>query len=445
MTENNMRETRLKVLVVSYLPWRNDVSVGNTLSNLFNGLQDRIEFANIYFKGGKPQNEVAEHHFYISESQLAKSIFSRKAVGTEVEPESKDTLSKSKTEKPMYDKARQMRWESMLLAQDVVGLLGVWKSQQLEQFINAFKPDIVFGPLGRVPAANVLMRYIHDKYGVPVVAYAWDDHYSLNKKSYSLFFWIKTFFERHYIKKCANVCEFLYTITAPMMKEYQGYFNKECKLLYKGYEFVEPHSAKLTVSSPMKIIYMGNIGSGRWKVLAKVAKAVEKINRSGKKAELSIYTMSPLSDEMKKELVVEGASKIMKPVPNEQVLSTMGSADILLHVEPTNEKDRLFFRLSFSTKIVDYLYNARCIFAIGGRTAAMDYLMDNDAAVVVLNEENIQTELERLITSKELVLEYGEKAWQCGVRNHQRKEIQNMIYTDFLSVKMRKAVVDENR
>ena len=71
--------------------------------------------------------------------------------------------------------------------------------------------------------------------------------------------------------------------------------------------------------------------------------------------------------------------------------------------------------------------------------------MDNDAAVVVLNEENIQTELERLITSKELVLEYGEKAWQCGVRNHQRKEIQNMIYTDFLSVKMRKAVVDENR
>ena len=220
-----MRETRLKVLVVSYLPWRNDVSVGNTLSNLFNGLQDRIEFANIYFKGGKPQNEVAEHHFYISESQLAKSIFSRKAVGTEVEPESKDTLSKSKTEKPMYDKARQMRWESMLLAQDVVGLLGVWKSQQLEQFINAFKPDIVFGPLGRVPAANVLMRYIHDKYDVPVVAYAWDDHYSLNKKSYSLFFWIKTFFERHYIKKCANVCEFLYTITAPMMKEYQGYFN----------------------------------------------------------------------------------------------------------------------------------------------------------------------------------------------------------------------------
>lgn len=144
-----MRETRLKVLVVSYLPWRNDVSVGNTLSNLFNGLQDRIEFANIYFKGGKPQNEVAEHHFYISESQLAKSIFSRKAVGTEVESESKDTLSKNKTEKPMYDKARQMRWESMLLAQDVVGLLGVWKSQQLEQFINAFKPDIVFGPLGR--------------------------------------------------------------------------------------------------------------------------------------------------------------------------------------------------------------------------------------------------------------------------------------------------------
>lgn len=74
-----MRETRLKVLVVSYLPWRNDVSVGNTLSNLFNGLQDRIEFANIYFKGGKPQNEVAEHHFYIFRISIGEKYFFKKS------------------------------------------------------------------------------------------------------------------------------------------------------------------------------------------------------------------------------------------------------------------------------------------------------------------------------------------------------------------------------
>lgn len=67
-----MESEKIRVLVISYLPWRNDVSTGNTLTNLFEGLQKKMEFANIYFKGGKPQNNVAEFHFYISEKQLAK-------------------------------------------------------------------------------------------------------------------------------------------------------------------------------------------------------------------------------------------------------------------------------------------------------------------------------------------------------------------------------------
>lgn len=439
-----MKFERIRVLVVSYLPWRNDVSVGNTLSNLFDGLQDRIEFANIYFKGGKPQNDVAEHYFYISEAQLAKSIFMRKAVGTEIEVENRGIVFEDSPKIKMYNKARQIRWESMLLAQDIIGVLGVWKSKKLDQFIRLANPDIVFGPLGRVPVANALMRYIHDEYNIPVVAYAWDDHYSLKKKSYSPFFWIKTFFERRYIKKTADVCEFLYTITLPMMKEYHRYFNKECKLLYKGYDFSKPFPEKYTVNSPMRIIYMGNVGAGRWKVLAKVASVISEINKLNKKAELLIYTLSPLSEKMKKALTIDETSRIMNPVPNEQVLVTMKSADILLHVEPTNEKNRLFFRLSFSTKIVDYLYNARCILAIGGHTAAMDYLIENDAAVVVLNEENLKKELERLINDDNLVIEYGKKAWQCGIRNHQKKAIQDLLYKDFMNLKMRKASMNEN-
>jgi len=42
-----MSEEKIRVLVVSYLPWRNDVSVGNTLSNIFDGMQDKIELNKI--------------------------------------------------------------------------------------------------------------------------------------------------------------------------------------------------------------------------------------------------------------------------------------------------------------------------------------------------------------------------------------------------------------
>ena len=72
-----------------------------------------------------------------------------------------------------------MRWELFLLLQDLIGILGNWKSSQLDSFVENFAPDIVFGPLGRMPVSNNLMTYISKKFNVPLITYPWDDHYSL--------------------------------------------------------------------------------------------------------------------------------------------------------------------------------------------------------------------------------------------------------------------------
>ncbi len=422
------------MLVVSYLPWRDDTSVGNTLTNVFDGLQDKVEFASIYFKGGKPQNKLTDYNFYIPEKELAKSIITRRSVGSSVEKE-QNTAALFRSNDGAYNMARRMRWDSMLLIQDLIGLLGVWKSEKLYQFIEGFHPDIVFGPLGRVPVANVLMQHIHEKYGVPLVAYAWDDHYSLNKKSMSLFFWIKTFLERKYIGRCAKECEFLYTITALMQEEYQRYFGKTCRVLYKSYDFDRPPALKNEVNDPVRIVYMGNIGAGRWQVLESAAKAIERINADGVKAKLDIYTMSPTSERIRSALNIAGASELMAPVPNDQVLPTMQSADILLHVEPTLEKERLFYRLSFSTKLVDYFFAARCIVATGGATAAMEYLKDNDSAVVIEGKDRLYSELKRLLDEPQMIIQYGKKAWDCGVRNHERSTVQSRMYDELYNLR----------
>lgn len=144
--------------------------------------------------------------------------------------------------------------------------------------------------------------------------------------------------------------------------------------MYKAYDFSGNPEIKSEVKYPISIIYMGNVGAGRWKELGKVAQAVKAINKNERKCFLRIHTMSPHTDEMEKALNIENASALLEPVPTADVLKTMHSADILLHVEPTGKKECNFFRLSFSTKIVDYLYNARCIVAVGGHTAAMSYL-----------------------------------------------------------------------
>lgn len=59
-------------------------------------------------------------------------------------------------------------------------------------------------------------------------------------------------------------------------------------------------------------------------------------------ATLFIYTLSPLNEEMKKAMMIPQSSEIMPTVPNDIVVETMKNADILVHVEPLDEKDRLF-------------------------------------------------------------------------------------------------------
>ncbi len=423
-------QAKIKILVVTYHPWREDISVGNTLSNIFRGMEDRLEFANVYVRDDKPFNNIVSRFFTISEKGLMKSILCRHAVGVEVK--AAGATEKKENFSPSYNAARRMRWDSMLLAQDLIGIFGCWKSEKLDEFVTDFNPNIIFGPLGRMPLGNNIMTYLSQKHNVPLVTYPWDDHYSLNKKSWSPIFWLKLFVERTAIRKCAKQSEYLYCITSLMQKEYTKAFDKKCRLLYKGFDFENKPQIKKN-TSVLKIVYMGNIGSGRWQVLAKVAKAINEINIDGKRIELFIYTLSPKSGTMIQQLNV-GDSHLKEPVSESEKMKTLQEADVLLHVEPTNDKDRLMFRLSFSTKLVDYLYNAKCILALGGHTASMQYLQENKAGIVELDENKIKERLCELVQHPELIEEYANHAWDCGVRNHKIDTIQSCIYKDFKAI-----------
>ena len=108
---------KLRVLVVTYHPWREDISVGNTLSNIFNNMDDQLEFANIYIRDDKPCNRIVKHFFNISEKGLAKSVFFRTKVGKVAQAVGENM--KKENFSAAYNAARRMRWDIMLLFQDM--------------------------------------------------------------------------------------------------------------------------------------------------------------------------------------------------------------------------------------------------------------------------------------------------------------------------------------
>ena len=422
---------KIKILVITYLPWREDNNIGNSYSNIFRGTEDKYEFAHVYIRDGLPQNNLVHDYYHISEKKLLKRlIFVREPVGhyfhlDKCENTKKDEFSR------LYNKARILRWELFFWIREIAGMSNCWKSEEFEDFLDNFKPDFVFGTLSANPLISNMMCYISKSRNIPLITYPWDDHYTLNRTSWSPIYWIRRFQGRYYQRKSVKQSSFMYVISNLMKEEYEKIFKKECKILFKGHDFNKDYVVNYEAHYPINIVYMGNIGAGRWKSLAFLAKVIKCINETQgeTKVFLNIYTLSPKDSDILSGLNVDGASKLNEAVPNNEVMKVLENADILVHAEPQEKKEYQYYRASFSTKLVDYFLYAKPILSLGGMTASTDYLLRNDATIY-LTTENAMQEMEKILNNSNVLREYAQKAWNCGVRNHQIKDIQDRMYND---------------
>ena len=75
----------------------------------------------------------------------------------------------------------------------------------------------------------------------------------------------------------------------------------------------------------------------------------------------------------------------------------------------------------------------------------MQYLKDNNAAIVVDDLSKLKFALKQLVDNPEKITEYSSKAWECGKENHDIRKIQDMIWCDFNSVLKGKDVTYEGQ
>lgn len=419
----------MKILLITSMPWREDNNIGNSYSNLFVDI-DEFEIAHIYCREGVPFNSKVNKYFQITEKRLAKSILRRSfKTGIAFEMDASQNEKDSSTKSMAMNKAKLLRWEILFVLRDLIWMLGKWRTRELYKFVDEFKPDLIFGTLTYMSNVNRMMIDLKQRLNIPLVLYSWDDVYSWNHFSWNPLFIIRKLYNRHYIRMCVAISSVLYTITKEMQVEYGAYFKKECKLLYKSYDFPDTPLIK-EVSQPVRLLFMGNIGAGRWKTLAKIVDVLKLINIKDTKAVLDIYTLSPLSHQMIKRLNVDEISTLHEPIAQDKIMETQRNADILIHVEPISRKEASFYRLSFSTKLVDYMYNARCILGLGSMTATLSYIRDNKFGIVVTDIEKSKDIIEKLISSPQTITEYGKRAWMCGKENHKRENIRNMLIAD---------------
>ncbi len=423
----------MKVLVVTNVLWRNDNGVGNSYSNIFAGM-DNVEIANICCQEGISQNNVSKKCFQISESSLIANLRNKNVPSGHVEVQSDSGNSSSVQGSGLFTIIKRSRLQIFFWIRNLIWKVGKWKSNELNQFIDDFCPDLIFAQVQDCMYLNDLIVYIQEYTKKPLILYAWDDVYSMKQFSLSPLFWIDRLMQRKSLRNLVNHSKFLYTISKEQKEEYSKFLGKDTDILYKGYDFCDkPQTAEL--KTPIRMLYTGNLYSGRCKTLEKLCKELSEINKSEVKIQLDIYSGTPLSKRQIKAINIEGTSQFRGSISERQVQEKQKEADILLHIEPFSMKGKLLCRLSFSTKLVDYFHNRKCIFAVGDKIcSSMKYLKRLDAAVVSESIEEMRENIKRVVDNKEIVCEYADKAWECGNKNHKISELQKKIYDNMVNL-----------
>lgn len=421
------KKTLPKVLVVSTNAWRDNTGI-NTLIEFFKCWHpDRI--AQIYTKSTLPKTTVCNKFFSISENAVMRSVINRSIMtGREVYNENVNSITDNpfaEEEQKIYSSYKGKVRELLSFCREIVWKFGKWKNAELDHFIDEFDADVLFIPIYPTIYMGRIQKYIINRTQKPVVSYLADDNYtykSVHKNPISL---MNRYILRKYVRYIVKHSTKLMVIAPKQKEEYDRIFDVDSVVMTKGIDFepFEPYK----IGNPIKMVYTGKLIIGRWNSLAAIAEAFERINQNGIKIVLDIYTTDSLTDEQNKLLNRNGCS-VKGALTLKQVKMVQKEADILVFVESLEKKFRDTARLSFSTKITDYLRSGKCIFAIGDKNIApIDYFNRYDSAVTATSYEQILEKLIELVEDPGVVSQYAKKAYDCGVEHHERGRMDSIL------------------
>lgn len=420
-----------KVLVVDVNAWRDDAG-SNTLRDIFK-CWDPDRLALIYTSSQLPSTDVCHNYFQISENQVLKSVFHpTMRVGQVVENALVNDSEDAQEERERYTKAHKNHSKWMRLAREIVWKIGHWQTQALRQFVQDFNPDVIFVPIFPNAYMGRIQEYVIKLTGKPTVCYLADDNYSYDACQ-DWIDYVHRFWTRQYVGPLARNSKQMFVIVDKEKEDADERFGTDSVILTKGIDFNNRPFVERPQNKPLRFVYTGGLIIGRDKTLALVADAINKVNREAGEtlAEFFIYSQHQPSENINAHIGV-GAAHYCGSVPHQEIKEIQERADVVVFVEGLEGKEANTAKLSFSTKITDYLASGKCVLAIGkADIAPMDYFQRHDAAIVAHSKEEVINQVERIIKSPDLINEYGKKAFNCAVENHD-KSMMNQRFVEVL-------------
>ncbi len=399
------------VLVISNEAFSTSGSNGRTMRNLLLDVPKQ-NLAQFYLHG-TPDTECCENYFKVSDQDALRAFLGKKPLPASEKAESHDKQDdgEKKPSKSYRNLAlRNIIWQSRR-----------WWKQDFDRFLNDFCPNIVLLQAGDAPFLLALARKIAKKYGAKLMLYT-SEGYVLKKRMYASVKWnafwhfvlMRSLKKQH--KKFMKRADFCIYSTESLEEAYQA------KYPHKGkstvfYTVSEQEPLPDRSAQPFRLLYCGNLGVGRDKPLAEIAKVLHELDET---AVLDIY--GKFKDQETQDAVCANPSVHFHGfVSYDQIPVLMSEASMLVHCE--NEERLENLRHAFSTKIADSLAVARPFLVYASRKYPfVQYLEKHDCAHIAADADELKAVLQRCMADSGYLNQHTEAAKTVAKTNHSKAE-----------------------
>jgi hypothetical protein len=411
------------------------------MSNLFHGWpQDRL--AQIDYSNTKPEYDICNNYWLLKKTDILKGLIRQAPYSKLPLPEAlPEYISDGQNEigyesRPAIErKLSVLPLRLRLLIGETIFRLPSVLSEPLCNWIDTFKPDVIFSLLGLSTILRTVVKVSQFK-DIPIVPYFTDDWVStLYKDDFFFRIWHRRSM-LYWFDECLKRSPIGITNCDAMNEEYSrrygGHFETFMNLVDLSEAPCFDH--KKNLDGVVRFTFIGSLEPERWRSLRAIGDALLDLDSKGIKGELLIYSFPDHIKKYCNALTLEPVMRIMGTAPYSQVLQIQQESDVLVHVESFDSVIREFTKYSVSTKITQYMMAGTCIFAYGpGEVASLRCLSDTGAGITVgeENPELLRTVLSKLITDKNMRQSTVDRAREIVIEKNegsrQRKKFKQTI------------------
>jgi glycosyltransferase involved in cell wall biosynthesis len=301
----------------------------------------------------------------------------------------------------------------------------------LRRWIHAFRPDLVYSPLGSVRIMRIASR-VSRECRRPLMPHFMDDWPATLYADGELLGLAESAVARELRRLITNsrhgIC-----ISQPMAAEYEQRYGIPFTAFANCVDdsaFGDP-TANM-IADPVDLIYVGGLHLGRWQALQRIGSALKLLRGDGIRARLTIHAPEHDLATYASAFAGQPLVTIGNPLSPTVVPGVLRSADILVYVESFDEAVGRYTHLSTSTKVPQYLAAARPILAYGPATlASIAHLKSTGAAVVVAVDSPaaVAAALVRLSRDPELRDGLGRRGHAFAYAHHRRTTVAAQFAT----------------